>query len=291
MARPFARGLFVLLGLTGTVALVGHAQSDTKSLSFEVASIKQNTDPVAMPTWLLQPGGAVTITGVSLFQLIQVAYESTSIQIAGQIVGGPSWLQSDRFDLVAKAVGSLDADETGRPTRLLAMLRSLLDERCRLRTHTELRDASVLLLMLAAKDRKLGPQLHRSTQDCRGPVGNLVPADSPRWCGWRGGGTGHYTIQGLRMPDMAVGFAGTWSVGRPVLDRTGLSGRWDAQLDFVPPLVPGPNDPSLPVPNPAADTGTSMLSAMRDQLGLKLQPARAKAEYLVIDHVERPTAD
>jgi uncharacterized protein (TIGR03435 family) len=93
------------------------------------------------------------------------------------------------------------------------------------------------------------------------------------------------------MPDMAVGFAGTWSVGRPVLDRTGLSGRWDAQIDFVPTFVSGPNDPAVPVPNPAADSGPSMLSAMRDQLGLKLQAAKAKAEFLVIDHVEKPTPD
>ena len=258
--------LAVLIVEAATARLYSQAaQTDQKPLAFEVASIKPNTDASAMPTWVLQPGGGVTITDISLFQLIQIAYESTSIQIAGQIVGGPSWLKSDRFDVVAKANGSLDADETGRPTRLLVMFRSLLEDRCRLRTHTELRDASVLLLVLTDKDGKPGPQLHRSTQDCRGPVGNLVPPDSPRWCGWRGGGTGHYTIQGLRMADMAVGFAGTWSVGRPVLDRTGLSGRWDAQIDFVPPFVPGPNDPSVPVPNPSADTGTSMLSAMREQ--------------------------
>ena len=93
------------------------------------------------------------------------------------------------------------------------------------------------------------------------------------------------------MQDMAVGFAGTWTVGRPVLDRTGLSGRWDAQIDFAPPFVPGPNDPTVSVPNPAADNGTSLLSAIRNQLGLKLQPAKAKAEFLVIDYAERPTQD
>ena len=278
-------GLFA--AVCATVFLVGDAQT----LSFEVASVKQTTDARATSTWLLQPGGGVTITDSTLFQLIQVAYSSTSIQIADQIVGGPAWLKSDRFDVVAKANGSLEADETGRPTRLLAMLRSLLEERFRVRTHTESRETPVLLLMLVNTGGKLGPQLHASAQDCRGPVGNLVPQDSPRWCGWRGGGTGHYTIQGLTMPDMAVGFAGTWSVGRPVLDRTGLSGRWDAQIDFVPTFVPGPNDPSVPVPNPEADTGPSMLSAMRDQLGLKLEPARAKAEFLVIDRAEHPAPD
>jgi uncharacterized protein (TIGR03435 family) len=112
-------GLFA--AVCAAVFLVGDAQT----LSFEVASVKQNTDARATPTWLLQPGGGVTITDSTLFQLIQVAYSSTSIQIADQIVGGPAWLKSDRFDVVAKANGSLEADETGRPMRLLAMLRVL----------------------------------------------------------------------------------------------------------------------------------------------------------------------
>ena len=210
-----------------------------------------------------QPGGRVTVTAYPLFQLIRIVYNSNSIQTEGQIVGGPSWLKSDRFDFVAKANGSLDADETGRPTLLIAMLRSLLEDRFHVRVHTELRDALVYFLALANKDGRLGPQLHRSAQeDCRGPVGTLVPPDSTHWCGWRGGGTGRYTIQGLTMADMATGFAGTWTVGRPVLDRTGLSGRWDAQIDFVPTFLPGPNADSAPIPNPAADSGPSMLSAI-----------------------------
>jgi uncharacterized protein (TIGR03435 family) len=93
------------------------------------------------------------------------------------------------------------------------------------------------------------------------------------------------------MADMATGFAGTWTVGRPVLDRTGLSGRWDATIDFVPTFVPGPNADSAPIPNPSADSGPDMLTAMRDQLGLKLQGAKSKVEYLVIDHAEKPSLD
>jgi uncharacterized protein (TIGR03435 family) len=291
MRRGFAVGVVLLVAAVGARVLIGGQAEDQKSLAFEVASVKQNTDAGATSNVVLQPGGGLTITAYTLFQLIQVGYTTTTIQIASQIVGGPSWLKSDRFDIVAKATGSIDADETGRPTRLLAMIRSLLQERFRLRTHVELRDTPVYLLVLSNKDGKLGPQLHRSAQDCRGPVGNLVPQDSPRWCGWRGAGTGHYVIQGLMMQDMAVGFAGTWTVGRPVLDRTGLPGRWDAQIDFVPPFVPNPNDTTVPVPNPAADSGTSLLSAIRDQLGLKLESAKAKAEFLVIDRIERPTPD
>jgi uncharacterized protein (TIGR03435 family) len=283
----------VLLAVVVTASLAMlRAQTPTTSPAFEVASIRQNRDGSMPQKFDWQPGGRVTVTAYPLFQLIRIAYNSNSIQTEGQIVGGPSWLKSDRFDFVAKANGSLDADETGRPTQLIAMLRSLLEDRFHVRVHTELRDALVYFLALANRDGRLGPQLHRSAQeDCRGPVGTLVPLDSTHWCGWRGGGTGRYTIQGLTMADMATGFAGTWTVGRPVLDRTGLSGRWDAQIDFVPTFLPGPNADSAPIPNPAADSGPSMLSAMRDQLGLKLEAARGKVEYLVIDRVERPTPD
>jgi uncharacterized protein (TIGR03435 family) len=280
------RGLLLVAGVLVATAI------GPGSPAFEVASIKQNNDINIQQDFQLQPGGRVTITAYPVFQLIRIAYGSNSVQTEGQIVGGPNWLKSDRFDIVAKADGSLEADETGRPMRLLAMLRSLLEDRFHLRVHTEPRSASVYELVLEAKNGKLGPQLRRSAQqDCSGPVGNLIPPDSTRWCGWRGAGTGHYTIQSLTMESFATGFAGTWTAGRPVLDRTGLSGRWDAQIDFVPTFIAGPNPDGAPIPNPAADSGPSMLSAIRDQLGLKLQAAKAKADYLVIDRVERPVSD
>ncbi len=93
------------------------------------------------------------------------------------------------------------------------------------------------------------------------------------------------------MEDVARGLASSWSIGRPVLDRTGLAGRWDAELEFVPAFVPGPNANSGPVENPAADSGPGMLSALRDQLGLKLESKRAPVDVLVIDHAEKPAAD
>ena len=170
------------------------------------------------------------------------------------------------------------------------MLRSILEDRFKLRMHSERREAPAYVLMLANKDGRLGPRMHPSAQqDCRRPDEYALAASSSRWCGWRGLGTGRYTIQGLTMEDIARGFAGTWSAGRPVFDRTGLSGRWDAQIDFVPTFVPGPNPDAGPVQNPSSDAGPDMLSALRDQLGLKLQGGKAEVEYLVIDHVEKPS--
>jgi uncharacterized protein (TIGR03435 family) len=194
-----------------------------------------------------------------------------------QIIG-PSWIKSERFDIVAKAKGSLAPDETGMPVRLVAMMRSLVEERFHVRAHTEMREVSVYLLVLASKDRKLGPRFHQSSQDCRGVIATASPEqpDSTNWCGVRGGVmSGHIRIQGLTMAQMATRFANDWVVGRPVLNRTGLEGRWDGDIDFVPAFLPGPNPDSAPVANPAADSGPGMPSAIQEQLGLKLDSAKA----------------
>ncbi|HUK37384.1 MAG TPA: TIGR03435 family protein [Vicinamibacterales bacterium] len=282
---------WLLLLLVAAPAML-RGQAPDKPFAFDVASVKPNADAGAIPAWAMQPGGGVTITAYRLHQLIAIAYDSPSIQTRDQIVGGPDWIKSDHFDVVAKAAGAFENDETGRPTRLMAMLRSLLEDRFKLRMHSERRDAPVYELRLRNEDGRLGRRLRPSGQpDCRGPNEYALPSNATRWCGWRGFGTGHYTVQGLTMPSIARGLASEWSVGRPVVDRTGLSGRWDAQLDFVPAFVQGPNTDAGPVPNPAADSGPDILSALRDQLGLKLQRATDKIEYLVIDHVERPTPD
>jgi uncharacterized protein (TIGR03435 family) len=96
-------------------------------------------------------------------------------------------------------------------------------------------------------------------------------------------------MQGLTMPQMTTILANNWLVGRPVINRTGLSGRWDGSLEFVPAFLPGPNPDSAPIENPAADSGPNLLSAI--QLGLRLESAKAPVEVLVIDHAERPTPD
>ena len=250
----------VLAAVLLTVSLSVHAQRD----AFEVASIKENVDASASPSWVMSPGGEVRITNYRLLQLIAIAYDSPSIQTRDQITGGPAWLRSDHFDIVAKGRGEIHA-----------MLRAFFENQLGLKMHSEYREAPVFVLTFANNDRRLGPKLRPSRQVCHNPC-------------WAGLGTGHYTITGMTMEELARGFAGTWSAGRPVLDRTGLPGRWDVQLDFVETFVPGPNADSAPVPNPSADAGPDMLSALRDQLGLKLQRGKGRIEYLVIDQIARP---
>jgi uncharacterized protein (TIGR03435 family) len=297
------RRWLLLLLIAAPVLLHGQTPVETP-LAFEVASIKPNPNVDAPLKFQLQPGSRVTIANFPLFQLIRAAYASDDIQLDDQVVS-PAWTKSERFDIVAKADGSIAPDNDGQPRRLVAMMRSLVEERFRVRAHTERREMAVYLLVLANKDRKLGPRFHQSSQECDGQrsqeLGGVIARgpkspDPTQWCGMRGsGGSGtglsRVLMQGLTMAQMAADFADFSVVRRPVLDRTGLSGRWDAQIDFIPGFLPGPNPNSAPVANPAADSGPNMPTAIQEQLGLKLEPSKASVQVLVIDHVERPTPD
>src|SRR5207237_714110 len=136
------------------------------------------------------------------------------------------------------------------------------------------------------KDGKLGPDLRQSTIDCPVfiPGAPRPPPDPVRWCGFRGPRDSILTAQGVTMKDLATMFAGFLSVGRPVLDRTGLDGRFDFHIPFEPGFVAGPNRGSPLVPNPAADSGPNFFTAIQEQLGLKLQSEKAPIEFVVIDH-------
>jgi uncharacterized protein (TIGR03435 family) len=152
-----------------------HAQSaDADKVTFEVASVKPNKLNGAQQNFQCCAGGRVAITSFPLRQLITIAYASDAIQTPGQVVGGPSWL-SDRFDIVAKAEGDPAPDAQGRPTRLIAMLRTLLEERFQVKVHTEMRETQTYALMLASKDGRLGPRLKPS--ECHGP--DIAPPPDP----------------------------------------------------------------------------------------------------------------
>ena len=287
-------GLGVCAYLTQAPQLLAQSPTaDPGPITFEVASVKQNKLTGGPQNIQLLPSGRLTVTGIPLRQLIQIAYASDAIQTPGQIVGGPGWLGSDRFDIVAKAEGDLGADAQGRPTRLIAMLRALLEERFKVKVHTEMRETPTYALVLSNKDGKLGPAVHESKVDCysatnRPPQGQ--PPDPARFCAIRGG-NGNVTAVGVTMEQAARSFANYPVVSRPVKDRTGLTARYDWHIEFTPAFVNGPNPDSPPVANPAADSGPNLFTAMQEQMGVKLQGEKAQVEYLVIDHVEPPSED
>jgi uncharacterized protein (TIGR03435 family) len=251
---------------------------NARSIAFEVASIKQNTSRDAMESVSLQPGGGLRMTGFRLQTLVRVAYASGTTLTPEQVVGGPAWIRSDRFDIVAKAEGDLLFDVEGRrPARVIAMLKTLIEDRFGVRVHTTSRTIPAFGLRLARRDGRLGPQLSESKAECPRYAPGAVPTvpDPDRWCGFRRG-PGSVTARYITMPEVAAFFSGFAVVGRPVQDRTGLTGRYDFHLQFI--------------EGPEADSG-SLFTALSEQLGVTFHSERATLPVIVIDHAERPTPD
>ena len=271
--------------LTLLAAGVPRAQAPDPAAAFDVASVKLNKEGGPSSVRVM-PGGMLTVTNNNLRNIIRNAWNITN----DQIIGGPDWLDSDRFDITAKASRPF-AQEQAR-----AMLQALLADRFGLVTHGETRELPVYLLVLARKDGALGPQMKKAEVDCaalfasvaaggkmpeRLPNGNLPCGISVR------GGQGLVTGNGVAMEQLARNLVG--GVGRIVVDKTGLPGYYDFNLTFAPEgPPPPPGAPAGPAPDPGAP---SLFTAMQEQLGLKLEPGRAPISVLVIDRAQRPAAD
>ena len=287
LAQPVGPlALVVLLTVVGSSA----AQQPARE-SFEVASVKPNPANDVSESVQLLPGGGLRMTGFRLQTLIRVAFASTSIQRIEQIVGGPSWISSERFDIVAKANGELTPDAEGRrPQRLIDMLQTLLEDRFAVRVHVDTRTMPAFVLRVA-RDGKLGPQLKLSAVECARPRAG-TPPDPDRWCGFRSiNSGGNVTARHVTMGEVAAFFSGYNVIGRPIVDKTGLTDRYDFHVEFINGFIEAPNPGGAPVANPNADTGPGLFTAVSEQLGLTLQSENAAVPVLVIDRVEHPTPD
>jgi uncharacterized protein (TIGR03435 family) len=234
--------------------------------SFEVATIKRT--PPGTQGGGLGPdrGGRFTVHNSTLGGLLRFAWGLNQHQVENE----PAWLETDRFDIVAKA------DMAGAPNmaQQRIMLQKLLADRLNLRFHLEKKDGTVFALTVQSS----GPKLTPNASDPNGPS----PAGITQQPGHR-----HLTVTNVSMETFASGLQGL--VDRPVIDRTGLSGRFDIKLDWTPDQFQAPG---LGPPAPAPDADTSfpdLFIALREQLGLKLESTKAPVEILVIDHVERPS--
>ena len=231
--------------------------------SFEVASVKSNKS-AAPPTGLVggQRGG-LTLTNLSVRQLIIKAYKLQDFQL----VGGPRWIDSEHFDINAKTDGETTADQKW------LMLQALLVDRFQLRVHRETRERLVYTLVLARKDRKLGPNLRLSQGPCG--VGAAMP------CGGLAiSRFGTLSARSLPLSDFAVR-ALSFILGQTVRDNSGLGRNYDIDLKWDPQTSEGRASSERP----------SIFAAVQEQLGLKLEPHRGPVTILVIDQVERPTPD
>ena len=258
------------------------AQDTASAPAFEVASVKPNKS--GNSGWLMapQPGGRVVAENVPLRALIQAAYQLQGFQV----LGGPSWLDTDRFDIAAKAVGNPG------PNEMLPMLRTLLAARFKLAVHTDTREQPTYALTLSRSDGKLGSRLRASDANCAAAARNALPTrpdpNRPPPCGDFRMSAGRLTATGMSMERLALRLSER--LNRPVQDRTALGGVFDLDIGYSPEQLQQPGPPGVNA-GPADPSAPSIFTALQEQLGLKLEPARGPVEVLVVDSVERPTPD
>lgn len=275
-----AASALVIFGMHATMYSQAPAAPESRQ-AFEVASIKKNVSGSEQASVRTMPGGRLAVTNNSLRNIIRNAYNVQNFQI----VGGPDWINNDRWDIVAKTETDVP------PPQLLIMMRSLLADRFKLVLHTEMRETPVYALVLARSDGRLGPQLRPSTVDCAALLASFqarkeTPPNTINGrpsCGTQAR-AGTMMTTSTTMADFVRNLAPM--AGRPIVDRTGLTGRYDLDLSWTP-------DPAgAPGTTPAVDNDRpALVTAVQEQLGLKLDSQRLPFETLVIDSVERPTED
>jgi uncharacterized protein (TIGR03435 family) len=278
--------LIVVLGfvLAGGFAA---AQNEPAGLRFEAASIRP-TAPGGPPiSGTTISANRLRGTRVTLFGLIRSAF-GEGLNSSEQFVGGPDWIRTEAWDI--NAVATI----TPTRTQFAEMTRNMLLDRFKVRVHREQREIPVFALLVAREDRRLGPQLTSVNVDCaaykeafeRGRATPSPPPDlskpmPPQTCDTLLSSRADGTYIAGRAVDMSV-VARTLvaQVNAPVVNRTGLPGLYDFDLRFV----------SNPAALSSAD-GVGIETALREQLGLRLERQRSPMEVLVIDSAERPTPD
>lgn len=284
-----------LVSIAFFAAILAASAAAQQPPAFEVASVKRavaDAGPLRSVIW--EPGGQMRATGLTLKEIVRSAYVYDGIQLVDQIVGGPDWVSRDRFDIVAKSPAIADADPNKTNQLRSAMLKGLLADRFRLKVHPDTRALPVFDLVLAGQDGKLGPQLTVSTCARAAASPGAVAADGRRPCvpsrliGIVPGKGMTMGFEGLSMAEFAAALVSFPDIGRPIRDRTGLTGTFDVQITM--PVGPGRVLAGGP-PTPGALIATGILTAIQEQLGLKLEGRRDQIDVIVIHSIQPPTED
>jgi uncharacterized protein (TIGR03435 family) len=234
----------------------------------------------------LLPKGELIATSATLRELILFAHRRDPFHRL-ELVGAPDWASTDRFDVKAVIASGHEFDVEGSPRKTFAMLRNLLTERFQLKIRQDTRNQPVYLLTLAAPNGTLGPKLRRSDVDCgavmRGERPAMVPGQGPT-CSFK---TPPGRLFASAFSIQTIAHLMSDHLGRPVVDGTGLQGLFDLELEAVEIKAesnhkPGPSDLALPPP-----PGTSIFVAVREQLGLRLEPQDAPVPVVVIEQARR----
>jgi uncharacterized protein (TIGR03435 family) len=222
--------------------------------------------------WSSPNDGEFRTANVTLKLLLQFAFTLPE----AQILGGPNWVNSTRFDINAKSNSAVDAQMHGLTNDVASlqkqrMIQALLADRFRLAAHLETRELPTYALVAA----RGGPTFLQSKAD-----GTSINA-----------GNGKIKVEGgIDTVELLAEQLAT-QVGRPVVDKTGITGKYQLSLNWTPdePAASPLNGSAGSTPAPPYDSGPSIFTALQEQLGLKLEPQKGPVQVLVIDHVELPT--
>jgi len=252
--------------------------------------------------------------GTLFWSVNRGAIAESLIQHPLEIAGGPNWIDRDRYDITAKA--ECDGGKI-RQDQIPLMLQSVLEDRFQLKSHFETRELPVYALVIAKSDIKIKasedqsspPPLGAPPEPCKaitepapGQGGRPFPtlpnpgSPTPRGAIMTAMNPQHeMTISGASVPIANLMNVLEGQAGRHIVDRTDLKGLFDFKIQFsangFSPTGPG-FGPAVPAPSPTVpDPGVSLFTALEEQLGLKLEPARGPVEVLVIDQVEKPSAN
>jgi uncharacterized protein (TIGR03435 family) len=230
--------------------------------TFDTASIKPSGRNANGSTYDYQPGGGLRVRSGTLQGLIESAYDVRDFQVAG----GPSWLNTDQFDILARsesaAAGLSRADDV-KATRI--RLQALLADRFHLVVHRETRELQEYALSVDKGGPRMAALRSTATSNPRGGI--------QQTCG---------QLIGTQASLSQVVFALSRQMRRPVVDRTGLTGRYDFLLNWTPELAPCAD---------ATDNAPSIFTALQEQLGLRLDSIKGPVDTIVVDRAERPSAN
>jgi uncharacterized protein (TIGR03435 family) len=249
------------------VVLLTPLQAQQTAAKFEVASVRPNKSGTRGYGFNPQ-GNRLTATNVSLFALVEWAYEMEDFRVSG----GPAWMKSDRFDIAAESEGTPSIAQLRLMFQRL-MLQQLLADRFHLQLHRQTKELPVYELSVAKGGSKL------KEGRCIGTPGPANPCG-----GTSGSARGTLIGRAVSAQTIAKDLSGVLS--RVVLDKTMLRGEYDFDLMWTPDetFARGPGDPDAP----AEPNGPSIFTALQEQLGLTLKAAKGLVDVLVIDRAEIP---
>jgi len=245
---------------------------------FEVASIKPAAPDARGMFIRTTEGGRVNVTNMTLKEIIVLAYRIQPFQIQG----GPPWVSTERYDISAKPEGKPKDGE------IQLMLQALLKDRFQLTLKRETRELPVYALVLAKKDGALGANLVESKEgSCAVPDPNAPPKPGQRNCGQQM--MSPRSLKAVSAPMNQVIPMLARMLGRTVVDKTGLTGKYDIDLQWT------PDETQLAGLSPEARaassdaSGPSIFTALQEQLGLKLESQKGPVEVFVVERAEKPS--